>query len=127
MVAAPERDALREASYFVERLRPSTMPLAGLVLNRVQPPGCRTSTPPSGASAAAERLETRIGGTPPTAALLRMHADGMATLARGSATSPSGSPPLHRAVPVATVPALAEDVHDLDGPARVGDPLAERA
>jgi len=36
VVAAPERDALREAAYFVERLAAEDMPLAGLVLNRVQ-------------------------------------------------------------------------------------------
>ena len=36
VVAAPERDALREASYFVDRLEADSMPLAGLVLNRVQ-------------------------------------------------------------------------------------------
>ena len=35
VVAAPEPDALREASYFVERLAEDGMPLAGLVLNRV--------------------------------------------------------------------------------------------
>ncbi|MCX5381680.1 ArsA family ATPase [Streptomyces sp. NBC_00083] len=35
VVAAPERDALREAAYFVERLAADSMPLAGLVLNRV--------------------------------------------------------------------------------------------
>ncbi|MEV4439672.1 ArsA family ATPase [Streptomyces sp. NPDC049577] len=35
VVAAPERDALREAAYFVERLATERMPLAGLVLNRM--------------------------------------------------------------------------------------------
>ncbi|MGW1054307.1 ArsA family ATPase [Streptomyces sp. NPDC002521] len=35
VVAAPERDALREAAYFVERLAAEKMPLVGLVLNRV--------------------------------------------------------------------------------------------
>ncbi|MER7696788.1 MULTISPECIES: ArsA-related P-loop ATPase [unclassified Streptomyces] len=35
VVATPERDALREAAYFVERLAAEKMPLAGLVLNRV--------------------------------------------------------------------------------------------
>ena len=39
VVAAPEPDALREASYFVERLSAERMPLAGLVLNRVAPAG----------------------------------------------------------------------------------------
>ncbi|MBT2425172.1 ArsA family ATPase [Streptomyces sp. ISL-112] len=34
VVATPERDALREAAYFVERLAAENMPLAGLVLNR---------------------------------------------------------------------------------------------
>ena len=36
VVAAPEPDALREASYFVERLSDERMPLAGLVVNRVR-------------------------------------------------------------------------------------------
>ncbi|MDR2984216.1 MAG: ArsA family ATPase, partial [Nocardiopsaceae bacterium] len=35
VIAAPEHDALREASYFVERLERDGMPLAGLVLNRI--------------------------------------------------------------------------------------------
>jgi hypothetical protein len=36
VVAAPERDALREASYFVARLEQEGMPLAGVVVNRMQ-------------------------------------------------------------------------------------------
>ncbi|MER6332822.1 ArsA family ATPase [Streptomyces sp. NPDC001034] len=39
VVAAPERDALREAAYFVERLAAEDMPLVGLVLNRVHGSG----------------------------------------------------------------------------------------
>lgn len=35
VVASPTRDALREATYFVERLREERMPLAGVVINRV--------------------------------------------------------------------------------------------
>src|SRR5689334_23808247 len=35
VIATPEPDALREASYFVERLDEERMPLAGLILNRV--------------------------------------------------------------------------------------------
>ena len=38
VVATPEPDALREASYFVDRLSSEGMPLAGLVLNRTHPP-----------------------------------------------------------------------------------------
>ena len=36
VVAAPEPDALREASYFVERLSAERMPLAGVVVNRTR-------------------------------------------------------------------------------------------
>ncbi|MEU9175016.1 ArsA family ATPase [Streptomyces sp. NPDC048420] len=57
VVAAPERDALREAAYFVERLAAEDMPLAGLVLNRVHGSGAdRLSA--ERALAAAETLET---------------------------------------------------------------------
>jgi anion-transporting ArsA/GET3 family ATPase len=35
VVATPEPDALREASYFVDRLSSDQMPLAGLIVNRV--------------------------------------------------------------------------------------------
>ncbi len=68
VVAVPERDALREAAYFVERLGPERMPLAGLVLNRVH------TSPANGLSvgravAAAEELES-AGDQPIAAAVL---------------------------------------------------------
>jgi hypothetical protein len=56
VVAAPERDALREAAYFVERLADEDMPLAGLVLNRVHGSGAAQLTAER-ALAAAEELE----------------------------------------------------------------------
>ncbi|MET8172882.1 ArsA family ATPase [Streptomyces clavifer] len=56
VVATPERDALREAAYFVERLAAEKMPLAGLVLNRVHgSEAARLSA--ERALAAAENLE----------------------------------------------------------------------
>lgn len=56
VVAAPERDALREAAYFVERLAEDRMPLAGLVLNRVHGSGAWELSAER-ALAAAENLE----------------------------------------------------------------------
>src|SRR3712207_2074272 len=53
VVATPEPDALREASYFVDRLSAEQMPLAGLVLNRTHPP---TTT-----ALSATRAEGEIG------------------------------------------------------------------
>ncbi|WP_327325150.1 ArsA family ATPase [Streptomyces sp. NBC_01210] len=56
VVAAPERDALREAAYFVERLGAEEMPLAGLVLNRVHGSGAARLSAER-ALAAAENLD----------------------------------------------------------------------
>ncbi|MFE5025567.1 ArsA family ATPase [Streptomyces sp. NPDC056656] len=58
VVAAPERDALREAAYFVERLAAEDMPLAGLVLNRVHGSGAAQLSAER-ALAAAENLDER--------------------------------------------------------------------
>src|SRR6202035_2325325 len=56
VIAAPEPDALREASYFVERLERDDMPLAGLILNRMhRSPAARLSAARS--LAAAETLQ----------------------------------------------------------------------
>jgi anion-transporting ArsA/GET3 family ATPase len=117
VVAAPERDALREASYFVERLEADAMPLAGLVLNRVQ-----TTTVPdldaATATAAAARLEAAKGSSV-TAALLRIHADRVATLERQKRLAERFTA-AHRNVAVAAVPALAGDVVDLVGLREIG-------
>ncbi|WP_435852916.1 ArsA-related P-loop ATPase [Streptomyces vietnamensis] len=56
VVATPERDALREAAYFVERLAAEEMPLAGLVLNRVHGSGAARLSAER-ARAAAENLD----------------------------------------------------------------------
>ncbi|SED07794.1 arsenite efflux ATP-binding protein ArsA [Streptomyces sp. TLI_105] len=56
VVATPERDALREAAYFVERLAAEQMPLAGLVLNRVHGSGAARLSAER-ARAAAENLD----------------------------------------------------------------------
>lgn len=121
VVAAPERDALREASYFVDRLNEDQMPLAGLVLNRVQ----EVKAPDLSAEkaiAGAERLE-ESGDAPAVAALLRLHADRMrnAERQRRLAQRFFGA---HPEVPVSEVYALAEDVHDLEGLRRIGDLLS---
>ena len=121
VVAAPERDALREASYFVDRLEADDMPLAGLVLNRVQ----TTSVPDldaATATAAAARLEAGTRSSV-TAALLRIHADRVATLDRQRRLAERFTA-AHRDVRVAAVPSLAGDVVDLAGLRRVGASMA---
>ena len=121
VVAVPERDALREAAYFVERLSAEHMPLATLVLNRVH----RSAAPSLSAQrslAGAETLEEE-GEHPLAAAVLRVHADRMLTAARDQRMA-EGFTGAHPAVPVVEVAAQAEDVHDLDGLRAIGAELA---
>ena len=143
VVAAPEPDALREASYFVERLSRDRMPLAGLVVNRVhRARAARLSTARS--LAAAETLQngngrTGRGGDGPDAqpgqhasrasryplaeAALRLHAERMQLVTREGRLADSFVA-AHPSVPVAEIPARPGDVHDLAGLRAVGKALA---
>ena len=121
VVAAPERDALREASFFVERLEREAMPLAGLVVNRVH----RSAAPQLSAErafAAAEGL-AESGNHRLTTELLTMHAERMAVIAREQRLAKRFTA-AHPDVAVVEVSALPGDVHDLDGLRRIGDLLA---
>jgi anion-transporting ArsA/GET3 family ATPase len=150
VIATPEPDALREASYFVERLTSDQMPLAGLVVNRVH----RSAAPQLSAArslAAAEALEvvpllagsgqaaagSQYAGQPAetmhpaatatryplTVTALRLHAERM-QLAERERRLEEGFTAAHPAIPATEVPAQPEDVHDLDGLRAVGGELA---
>lgn len=121
VVAAPEPDALREAAYFVERLRSEKMPLGGLIVNRVQPVD-RGIMSADAAAAAAENL-LADGGASLTARLLSLHASRLRIRERQHNLTERFTA-AHPGVPLAQVPALAEDVHDLAGLREVGDLLA---
>ncbi|OLR89695.1 ArsA family ATPase [Actinokineospora bangkokensis] len=121
VVAAPEPDALREASYFVERLEAESMPLAGLVVNRTHP--VLAKLPAAKALAAAENLES-TAGSPLAAAVLRLHADRVA-LAQRERRLVNRFTKAHPAVPLVHVPALAADVHDITALRRIGDQLSK--
>ncbi|MGH3274468.1 MAG: ArsA family ATPase [Streptosporangiaceae bacterium] len=117
VVAAPEPDALREASYFVERLEQERMPLAGLLLNRVQrSPAARLSAARS--QAAAETLQA-ADSHPLAAAALRLHAERMLQVSAQQRLAEHFTA-AHPIVPVAEIPAQAQDVHDLDGLRDIG-------
>ena len=140
VIATPEPDALREASYFVERLSQDRMPLAGLILNRVHPsPAARLSAARS--LAAAEALQAASNGSPPSmpndaaadtaegprhplaVTALRLHAERM-QLAVAERRLAQRFTAAHPGVPVARVPAQPEDVHDLAGLRQVGESFA---
>ena len=135
VVASPEPDALREASFFVERLQSEQMPLAGVLMNRLRTAASGLSA--EGAVAALERIEEHgrhssdssnsaessdSAASELAQAALRVHAESVAAashdrsmIARFAAAHPD--------VPQRSVPALATDVHDLDGLRAVGSTL----
>lgn len=121
VVAAPEPDALREAAYFVERLRSEKMPLGGLIVNRVQPVD-RGIMSADTAAAASESLLANEGASL-TARLLQLHASRLRIRERQHHLTERFTA-AHPGVPLAQVPALPEDVHDLAGLREVGDLLA---
>jgi anion-transporting ArsA/GET3 family ATPase len=140
VIATPEPDALREASYFVERLSQDRMPLAGLVVNRVhRSPAAQLSAARS--LAAAETLASApvpmlikpneipaagAGRYPLAATALRLHAERM-QLGERERHLEEHFTAAHPVIPVAEVPAQPEDVHDLDGLRAVGAELAKAA
>jgi anion-transporting ArsA/GET3 family ATPase len=127
VVAAPERDALREASYFVDRLDEENMPLAGLVLNRVS----RVSAPGLSASRALSAAEQLLDGggangqvsAETTAGLLRLHAAQAEISARHQQLARRFTAG-HPGIAVVEVPAAAQDIHDAQGLRAVGAALA---
>jgi anion-transporting ArsA/GET3 family ATPase len=135
VVAAPEPDALREASYFVERLDAERMPLAGLILNRVHvSPAARLSAARSMAAAetlaAHDQPDGADGPDGPdtrhalTTAVLRMHAERM-NLGRRERRLAEHFTSAHPAIPVTEIVAQPEDVHDLEGLRVIGQVLAQ--
>jgi anion-transporting ArsA/GET3 family ATPase len=120
VVAAPERDALREASYFVERLGEEQMPLAGLVLNRVHTTELATlsaARATAGAETLAEGREHQVA-----AGILRLHAERMRMIEREQSLR-GRFVAAHPKVPIVDVPAQPGDVHDLDGLRVIGASL----
>jgi len=135
VVAAPERDALREALFFIDRLDEEKMPLAGLVINRMYRVSA-TSLSAARALGAAEELgdeeslrSSGVGSsgiserTAITQGLLRMHAVQAEIAARHESLAKrfiAG----HPGIPMVEVPAASGDIHDLVGLRAVGDALA---
>jgi hypothetical protein len=100
------------------------MPLACVVVNRVHRVGA-TQLTFQRASATAEVLaERKVRG--PAQGLLRLHADRMA-LATAERRTIRAFAAGRADVPLVEVPAMASDVHDVDGLRRIGAELAGNA
>ncbi|MEB3034845.1 ArsA family ATPase [[Mycobacterium] nativiensis] len=130
VVSAAEPDALREASFFVDRLSTEHMPLAGLILNRTHPMLC--DLPIERAIDAIETLqEPKVSASLPegtkslTTAALQIHAERGATakreirlLSRFTRANPR--------VPIVGVPSLPFDVSDLEALGAIADQLTAK-
>ena len=119
VVSAAEPDALREASFFVDRLAGERMPLAGLILNRTHPTLCELHV--EKATEAAEELE-KTDPASVAAAALRIHADRASTakrevrlLSRFTGANPH--------VAIVGVPSLPFDVSDLEALQAIADQI----
>ncbi|GIE98082.1 hypothetical protein Ari01nite_55470 [Paractinoplanes rishiriensis] len=121
LVAAPERDAVREAAYFAERLVAERMPLAGLVLNRMHRSAVAELT--SEQSEAAAAALAAAGDQEMTADALRVHAGLMRQTEREVRVAAAFTDQFP-AVPAVAVAAQPADVHDVDGLRTIGALLA---
>ncbi len=126
VVSAAEPDALREASFFVDRLSEEHMPLAGLILNRTHPMLC--SLPLERAIDGAKAFGNGaygndvIEGNDLTKAILEIHADRASTskreirlLSRFTGANPQ--------VAIVGVPSLPFDVSDLEALRAIADQM----
>ena len=125
VVATPDADTLREASYFAGRLSEQRMPLVGLVLNRVVRPVSGLSL--DRARVARDRL--LAGPSSPTAELaaelLALHAESATAAAVGTRLADRFAA-AHPGLPSVQVPGLPTDVHDIKALREVGRYLATR-
>ena len=126
VVSAAEPDALREASFFVDRLSEERMPLAGLILNRTHPMLCSLAV--ERAIDGAKTLENGSeggdtnGANRLTEAVLQIHADRASTskreirlLSRFTGANPH--------VAIVGVPSLPFDVSDLEALRAIADQM----
>jgi anion-transporting ArsA/GET3 family ATPase len=129
VVAVPEPDALREASYFVQRLADDDMPLAGVVVNRVHPAARAPRGVPPLTAARARDAADWLSAQPTNAAhalaasALQVHGE-VSELANYDARMARRFAAAHPSVPLSLVAALPTDIHDLPGLRRIGELLA---
>lgn len=119
VVSVAEPDALREASFFVDRLSQEGMPLAGLILNRTHPTLCKLAV--EKAEDGAQQLRADDSESL-AAAALQIHADRAVTakrevrlLARFTGANPH--------VAIVGVPSLPFDVSDMEALRAIADQI----
>jgi anion-transporting ArsA/GET3 family ATPase len=115
LVASPRRDTVDEARFFADRLAAAGIPVAALVVNRVHP-RFSDQLPEALRERAGTLAGTDLGG------LYQNLAD-FALVASREDDHLEGLAEQVAPAPVARVPFLRSDVHDLDGLAEIGTHL----
>ncbi len=119
LVASPRRDTVQEAQFFAEKLAEADLSVAALVINRMHPRF--TDERPESLIARSDSLEaSELGG------LFRNLAD-FAMVAQREEDNLAGLAESVAPAPLARVPFLRSDVHDLEGMSLVADHLFGRA
>jgi anion-transporting ArsA/GET3 family ATPase len=119
LVTSPSPVAIEEVLAFHERLHAESMPIAGVVANRVTPDLWADAELPDGAT-----LTRALGGAKGARAAAALGARLAETLAEHQALAKAERQALDRLLgavdaPIAVVPRLETDVHDLAGLARL--------
>lgn len=130
VVATPESDPLREATYFVDTLTEQSMPLSGVIVNRVHHSSVGLSEERSQALAEdlAAGVEDGSGMVTDMSAetvALRRHADRMRQITRERQLVERFRRS-HPKVPLTTVPAMRSDVTNLDALRAIGTELGTK-
>jgi anion-transporting ArsA/GET3 family ATPase len=115
LVASPRADTVAEAAYFADRLEKSAVPVAALIINRVHPRFGKGLGP-------AARKRAKALATTPLAGLARNLAE-FRTMADGEERHLVDLTERVAPAPVARVPFLPHDVHDLGTLAEIGSHL----
>jgi len=113
VVTSPRREAVAEARYFAGRLRDHHLQVAAVVVNRMHP---RFDQRPA-AELRAEADAARASGSAGAEGLANLAE--LVTVAEGESAMVEPLLAETGAVPVATVPLLVNDVHDLGGLAEI--------
>jgi anion-transporting ArsA/GET3 family ATPase len=124
LVASPRRDSVDEALFFAERLGRSHIAVQGLVVNRLHP---RFDARPDGSSAtegsAAAPVDASATGDGQALAALVANRDELRAMSAREEGHYAALAAEVAPAPVARVPFLADDVHDLEGLAVIADHL----
>jgi anion-transporting ArsA/GET3 family ATPase len=124
LVASPRRDAVDEALFFAERLGRSHIAVQGLVVNRLHPRfDAGSGEPPATDAWGAGPLAARASGDDRALAALVANRDELRAMSAREEGHFAALAAQVAPAPVARVPFLADDVHDLGGLAVIADHL----